>query len=139
MGGRLVKLTSETFELRKQGRLPKSTDDFVFTRDEGQPVKDFRVPSNKLTVAAELPGLLFHDLRQSAVRNMVRRGVPQAAAMRISGRKTRIFDRCTLLTRRTLLMPLCAWNRVPFVGLGLLDQTSQTEVAQTKAEHQYNQ
>ena len=44
--------------------------------------------------AAELPELLFRDLRRSAVRRMVRRGVPQLVARRISGHLTdAIFQR----------------------------------------------
>lgn len=73
---RLV-LTEECRQLVTELGKGKQSEDFLFTRENGKTVRDFRDKSPALTEAAGSPGLLFRDLRRPAVRNMIRRGVPQ--------------------------------------------------------------
>jgi integrase len=105
---------SALIDRRKQARLANGVlTSLVFHRD-GTPVAEFRKAWASACVAAgvghmicpkcgvegtaktcpscevrtEYSGRIFHDLRRSGVRNLIRAGVPQNVAMKISGHKT---------------------------------------------------
>jgi hypothetical protein len=65
----------------------------------GQPLKAFDKVWRKALVAAKLPpNRIFHDLRRSAVRNLIRAGVDPSVAMKISGHRTRsMLDRYNIV------------------------------------------
>jgi integrase len=98
--GELAKL----IERRKAARRMESR--FIFHRD-GAPVAEFRKAWATATSNAGLAGTLFHDLRRSACRRMMRAGVPQAVCQKISGHKTAsMFHRYAIVAESDLAQAL---------------------------------
>jgi integrase len=91
--------------------LPREQE-FIF----GQPLGQFRKSWRNACVRAELGkfeqlengpkrynGLTFHDLRRSGVHNLIRAGVSEQVAMKISGHKTTsIFRRYNIISHADL-------------------------------------
>lgn len=102
--GRVLPLVGELWELveRRWKARPVGARlaEWVFHR-HAKPIADFRWVWNRACVDAGLTGKLFHDFRRTAVRNMVAAGVPESAAMQVTGHRSRaLFERYNITTAK---------------------------------------
>ena len=76
---------------------------WVFCRDDGAPVGDFKKAWATARIKAGVPGRLFHDFRRTAVRNLIRAGIPETVAMKMTGHRTRsVFQRYAIVEETML-------------------------------------
>jgi integrase len=89
--------------------------DFIFSRvlrGKLVPVRSIRKAWAEACTAAGFPKMLWHDLRRSAVRNMVDAGVPPVFAKKISGHKTdQLFERYNIVVEKQLAEALSMTER----------------------------
>lgn len=98
--GRMVYLTPELAALLREqlarvrrleqqmGAVVPALFPHLGPRFAGRPIRDFRRAWATACRLAGVPGLLKHDLRRSAVRNMEQAGVPRSVAMKLTGHRT---------------------------------------------------
>jgi integrase len=141
--GREVALDITLLELLRSACEGKRQDDYVFTRDNGKPIKCFRGAWQNLCVRAgvgelhcvdcgipwsgkrcacgsrkrKYTGLIVHDLRRSAARELRKAGVHENVIMAIGGWKTRsMFDRYAIVnnndTRQAMEALAVARNQI---------------------------
>jgi integrase len=130
--GREVVMTDAVCTLLCACLTGKRADDFVFTRKNGKPVRDFRNTWENACVRAgvgnivcancsapkvsrkrceqckaklsKYTGLIFHDLRRTAARNLRRAGISETVIMKIGGWKTRsVFERYAIVSRTDIV------------------------------------
>ena len=102
--GRTVYLDKELKEVferqwdarKKSGKLIP----YVFLNKDGDnKIKQFNKAWKTAYKKAGIGKRLFHDFRRTAIRNMVRAGIPERVAMMVSGHRTRsVFERYNIVS-----------------------------------------
>ncbi len=86
---------------------------WIFCRDDGAPVGDFKKAWAMACIKAgffrvvgtdakgrpvKVPTMLFHDFRRTSARNLIRAGIPETVAMKLTGHRTRsVFQRYAIV------------------------------------------
>jgi integrase len=96
--GRPLPLRGDLLEIIQRAHEKRRPDCPYVFHDDGEPIGDFRKAWKTACKMAGLTGIIVHDLRRTAVRNMVRAGISERVAMELSGHKTRrVFDRYNIV------------------------------------------
>jgi integrase len=101
--GRLLPIDGELLEIIERAKQKQLLTCPNVFHEGGRPIGSFRKAWKTACKAAGLGGIIVHDLRRSAVRNMVRAGIHERVAMSLSGHKTRsVFDRYNIVSETDL-------------------------------------
>ena len=100
---RVLPLYGRLHEVIAEQRTHRRLDcPFVFHRN-GQRIGDFKKAWKAACLRSGQAGVLVHDLRRCAARNLSRAGVPESVAMEIMGHKTRsMFRRYRIVSEQDL-------------------------------------
>jgi integrase len=137
----LKEIFNKAWEARKESG--KLIPYLFLNKDSAGPIRDFRGAWNtacreaglgygyKLTkkYVREWPekfsaGPILHDFSRTAVRNMIRSGIPERVAMMISGQKTRsVFDRYNIVSDADLRMAAQKQESYLQIQMGTISST----------------
>ena len=106
---------------------------WVFQRFDEKRVKSYRKAWQAACRTAGCPGRIPHDFRRTAVRNLVRAGIPETVALSMTGHKTRsVFMRYDIVSESELDAAAVKLNAA-LVATGTKQGQSGTETTEDAA------
>jgi integrase len=111
---------------RQKGRIIP----WVFHRD-GEKISSFKGSWKKALEEGGLVGKIVHDFRRTAVRNLVRAGVPERVAMEMTGHKTRsVFERYNITSMADMVEAAKKLDAVSTISCTIADSSENLSKAE---------